>query len=643
VSVRRRSAARPVANRDDFVSLEERSHHLLWLRSAFALAPVLTWLLAPEEVRMPLSVVMVAAIAYATLSCFASLLERRSERSAAPIVSGMLLVDGIYLAVMVSLSGGATSDLRFLAFGHVVAVTLLLSYRSGLKVALWDTILFLLVVYAAPFGVLGAERTATSGADERAAISTVVALWLAALGTAAFAALSERELRRQKVDLERLAETVEAIQTAASPARIADILLEELRTTFGATRGAVLASPRATLDVLAATDQVPGDTDLIAMEPLAYRARSDRVVIAVRRIDPETDPTTSALLPGATNVLFVPMLIGPGEGVGLVIVEFAAGERGIRRWVVAMIEQFVSHAALALHGSWLMEERQARIEEIQRLQADLEAQNADLELRVLERTAELRAAIARLQETDDQRRRLLDHVVRAGEEERLRIASDIHDDPVQKLVALKMRLELLAKANPTIGEIPPARDAVLGCIQSLRHLLFDLRPPVLDQRGLAAALRSFLENAEVSFRWSVHDELTHQPPAQARLILYRIAQEVLTNARKHAQASHVTVRLTDGHGGVRMEIADDGIGFEPQDALVAAPGHMGLAAIRERAEMAGGRCGLHSLPGQGTSFDVWIPTQSDPETTLTIPDDLVTLVPTPEAPGVNGAKQPGAL
>ena len=103
-----------------------------------------------------------------------------------------------------------------------------------------------------------------------------------------------------------------------------------------------------------------------------------------------------------------------------------------------------------------------------------------------------------------------------------------------------------------------------------------------------------------------------EPSPQSRLILYRIAQEVLTNARKHADASEVRITLTTASGGVAMGITDDGVGFEPQEAIVAAPGHMGLAAIRERAEMAGGRCELHSLPGQGTTFDVWLPWSETP-------------------------------
>jgi signal transduction histidine kinase len=145
----------------------------------------------------------------------------------------------------------------------------------------------------------------------------------------------------------------------------------------------------------------------------------------------------------------------------------------------------------------------------------------------------------------------------------------------------------------------------------LRHLLFDLRPPILDEAGLAPAIRTLLENSEADFTWSVTDELEIQPSQQTRLILYRIAQEALANARKHSQADHVRVWIGESEGEVAMEIADDGVGFEPHQAVLGVAGHMGLAAMRERAEMSGGRCELHSLPGEGTTLNVWMPMIED--------------------------------
>ena len=158
-------------------------------------------------------------------------------------------------------------------------------------------------------------------------------------------------------------------------------------------------------------------------------------------------------------------------------------------------------------------------------------------------------------------------------------------------------------------------------IKSMRTLLFDLSPPTLEEEGLGSALTYLLENSNSSFDWSIEDdEMDEEPSVRTSLILYRIAQEAFANARKHAKAAHVRVTLQRREGGTLLQIVDDGVGFKPQDAVVAAPGHLGLAAIRERAEMAGGWTKLWSLPGQGTTLDVWLPDEQADPSRLAIED-----------------------
>jgi signal transduction histidine kinase len=156
-------------------------------------------------------------------------------------------------------------------------------------------------------------------------------------------------------------------------------------------------------------------------------------------------------------------------------------------------------------------------------------------------------------------------------------------------------------------------------------MLFDLRPPILDEEGLGPALRYFLDNSEIDAAWSVEDELGTEPSDQTRVILYRIAQEALTNARKHAHADEVNVKLQDRDGGVWMEISDNGVGYTPEGSVLAEPGHLGIAAMRERAEMAGGWCTLRSLPGAGTTLEVWLPMEEadDQKSPVTDEDDAM--------------------
>ena len=622
----------------ELLSIQERARYLFALRVVLAAVAVASALSDPRQLAVAPSVIALGSVAYLALAASPHLFERRSDWLVLPSIRGLLLLDGLAIAAVVAVSGGATSHARFLAFGHVVAVTLLVSYRSGLKLAMWHTLLFLLVALGEP-ALLGTGRP-YAGLEGTASL-TVLGLWLTASGTAAFAALSERQLRSQKIDLEHLSSMLAEIQAAAGAEEIARIFLAEVCETFVFRRAALLASPEGELELIATVGGTVPASGPIDRSPVVERALSERAILPLRGLDPDADGELAALLPRARNVLVVPLLAGRRRELGVALLEVGGDGHGLRRWVVAMVEQFASHAALAMNAAWLTEEREARMRQIQELQEQLEAYNADLEATVAERTGELRTAISHLEDVDRQRRRLLEHVVTVGEEERRRIAGDIHDDPVQKLVALKMRLELLGKAHPELEEIQEAKDGVLLSIRSLRHLLFDLRPPVLDEQGLGPALRSFLNNAEVAFRWTVEDELVTQPSPQTRLILYRIAQEALTNARKHARAELVRVRLSESDGGVAMEVVDDGVGFEPQDGV--APGHMGLATMRERAEMAGGTCELHSLPGQGTTLDVWMPLHEDGLAGSSDDDDHPTAFALFEVDAVDGPAGAGSL
>ncbi|MGZ4400454.1 MAG: PAS domain-containing sensor histidine kinase, partial [Gaiellaceae bacterium] len=218
---------------------------------------------------------------------------------------------------------------------------------------------------------------------------------------------------------------------------------------------------------------------------------------------------------------------------------------------------------------------------------------------------------AELERTLAERRHLLAHLMMGAEEERQRIASDIHDDSIQVITAASMRLQILRRSleDPDQLELLDELDETIRhSIDRLRHLIFELRPPVLDRDGLAAALRLYLREAEqqTPTRYRLEDRLVAQPPEATRLILYRIAQEALTNVRKHAEARTATVMLAERGGGYFMRISDDGIGFLAE-RLTAVPGHLGLASMRERAELAGGWLRVTSELGAGSSVEFWIP------------------------------------
>jgi signal transduction histidine kinase len=214
-----------------------------------------------------------------------------------------------------------------------------------------------------------------------------------------------------------------------------------------------------------------------------------------------------------------------------------------------------------------------------------------------------------------ERYELLARFVAAGEQERRRLAEGIHDDSIQAMAALGMRLQMLRRTlreSEQLAVLTEAEQAVQLSIARLRHLVFELHPPGLEQEGLSVALALALDSertADVDYR--LVDTLRTQPTTEASAILFRIAQEALENVREHAEASSVTVTLLERDSGCAILIADDGCGFEPG---LAAPGSpcAGFAAMRTRAELGCGALRIESAPGGGTTVEAWLPHASGP-------------------------------
>jgi signal transduction histidine kinase len=205
---------------------------------------------------------------------------------------------------------------------------------------------------------------------------------------------------------------------------------------------------------------------------------------------------------------------------------------------------------------------------------------------------------------------LLGRIVEAQEAERRKIAADIHDDPIQKMTAVGLRLETLARylEDPAaLAQLAALRETVTGAIARLRHLLFELHPPALERDGLSAALRDSLRQIELDHGIVTHleDRLAAEPSDDVRAVAYRIAQEAFTNIGKHAGASRIDVLLEGRADGVLLRVSDDGSGFARGAATLA--GHLGIPAMRERAELIGGRVRIDSVPDRGTTVEAWLP------------------------------------
>jgi signal transduction histidine kinase len=230
---------------------------------------------------------------------------------------------------------------------------------------------------------------------------------------------------------------------------------------------------------------------------------------------------------------------------------------------------------------------------------------------------EVRERLETARQTPDTRRRLLADIVHAQEEERRRLAGDIHDDAVQAMTAVLLRIGLLGSRldkPDQISLVEELEESIRDTIGRLRRLIAGLSPPELDRAGLAPAVRSALDQLKLEFHidYSLENRLSREPGPEARTIAYRIVQEALANTRKHSGASRVDVVLETQEHGLCTSVTDDGLGFDVEATLaVVRPGHLGLKAMRERAELAEGWLQIESQPGR-TMVQFWIPERRDP-------------------------------
>jgi signal transduction histidine kinase len=224
----------------------------------------------------------------------------------------------------------------------------------------------------------------------------------------------------------------------------------------------------------------------------------------------------------------------------------------------------------------------------------------------------LQRALQAVEELEGERRRLAADLVDAEEKERNRIAAEVHDDSLQVLSALDIRLQTMLrgeKDEERREQLDSAHEILRLASERLRNLVFDLRPPELERVGLSAVLRASLErlSAESGIEVELHDELEAPPPSDGGIVIYRITQEALANVRKHARATRAVVTLVQQDGGCLVQIRDDGRGFDPAESAGEGSKHFGLTVMRERAETVGGWIRVESLLGEGTVVEAWVP------------------------------------
>jgi two-component system, NarL family, sensor histidine kinase UhpB len=218
------------------------------------------------------------------------------------------------------------------------------------------------------------------------------------------------------------------------------------------------------------------------------------------------------------------------------------------------------------------------------------------------------AFLRMMRRLEAERRRAGSAALRAQEEERARVARDLHDEVNQSLTGLLLRLEAAREAAPPELEAELAETKALAnqAMQELLSLARQLRPTALDDLGLTAAIAGQVEqlaHGEINAEFVAEGDFSNLED-DTQLVVYRVAQEALSNATRHSEAANVTARLRRGEEeGVELEVSDDGRGF----AFDESEGGLGIAGMRERALLIGAKLTIESRPEHGTTVQLTVP------------------------------------
>jgi signal transduction histidine kinase len=237
-------------------------------------------------------------------------------------------------------------------------------------------------------------------------------------------------------------------------------------------------------------------------------------------------------------------------------------------------------------------------------------------------TRSIRYAITRqadqraLRTSEERRKRLVGAMLRAEEQERVRIATELHDDTIQVMTAALMAMDRLANA---VRDVDPkrmettllhARDILGSAVDRTRRMTFELRPPLLEANGLPVAIQDLVEQtaSEAGFAYEV-DVSAGRYPFVLEQLVYRVIREAMANIRKHADAANVTVRIWADAERLHATVRDDGRGFDLEAALDRSRMrlHLGLDALSERVRMADGEIRIDTRPGCGTTVSLSLP------------------------------------
>ena len=268
---------------------------------------------------------------------------------------------------------------------------------------------------------------------------------------------------------------------------------------------------------------------------------------------------------------------------------------------------------LGLFLGWMRDQLVLNYSELQSKREELALFGEELAVRVRRQTQELEDTQEELREQQRRLKSVTKRWIDTQETERRNLARDLHDDIGQILTALRINLDSGRRASdpesPAARLLSKSTSLVDSAIDSIRQLSFSLRPSLLDDLGLSAAIREnssrLLKNAGIDLELSFEGD-DKSVDSETGITAFRISQEAIANVLKHAEAHHVEIHVTTGEDLLCVDISDDGKGFEVE-AYRNLSEHFGIASMRERAALTGGKTTVESEPGVGTTVRVYLP------------------------------------
>jgi two-component system cell cycle response regulator len=349
-------AARPTSR--EITSLSERYVALLALRVAIVGTVLLSSAVASRSLNLTVGTVAPLAGTYLAVAVVVELARRMAAARGLRAYRAMLLLDSLFILFLVVPSGGPRSALLAVFYVHLIAVTLLGSQRTGVRVALWDTIL-VCVVYGLGLGSDLGDHLGTLSLRQPSigeVLFTVAGFWAVTACTGCFATLNEKELRRSKEDMSSLAAMANKLERTLRPEEVLSVLMETIDEAFDFERVIVWYNAPEGAHLLAGNGDKPTLAEGAERDGVVRRAWVEHEPVLVKRLDSEAEPVLAGLLPQAQNVAVIP-LMADAEPLGVIVVE-RGGSLGIKLPLrtLRMLKQFAAHAALAMRNARLLNE-----------------------------------------------------------------------------------------------------------------------------------------------------------------------------------------------------------------------------------------------------------------------------------------------